>query len=365
MLKHIFLFPISIFLFVSCGLLGTVFDPVEKYEKAGYNVSRFFIGSAVDNPTLYAWQISNWILIDDGINLGEEIFDINSKQIVHTMDIDRYLYKDFMSEHTFSDDGNNIFCCSGDIVLSTYSISNSLLQTNLTLPAYSYSNSLIAITPDNYFVFASYYTNYKDYSYKIDEGWVFIIKTPGYTTNVWVLDTNGNTLTNFSGMKCLPPFVVSYDTKNVFAQDTDGNIVEFDIENKKTTKYEIPDLQGIEYYLQSVSTKGKYLIIRKAFTYQDKIDDKGLSIVDLSNKTVTDLFKMSNLGFDANELVREGGADNLVTQDVKGFISPDLKTIAFAIQTLPGFESTTSTRDPNEDLPGLWYLDISSLNLTE
>jgi hypothetical protein len=168
----------------------------------------------------------------------------------------------------------------------------------------------------------------------------------------------------------LPNVVFAYDTKNLFACDTDGNIIKFDIENKKTIKYEITALQGINYSLQSASVKGKYLIIRKEVIYQGEMKDHGFAIVNLSNKTVTDLYSMTNLNFNFEDIFDSTGII-LTTEyfspriyDNKGFISPDLKRIAFAVYSIGGFDETISTRHP-DDLPGLWYLDISSLNLTE
>jgi len=182
------------------------------------------------------------------------------------------------------------------------------------------------------------------------------IGTSFYVSNIIIKDLSSNIILSYTNLEV---FNVLPASNCVYAHTYYGELLSFDINEYSISTNKFPDIDG-KFWIRSWSPKRRYIVIRdevRATNNSHSLLDSGVSIIDLETMTLTKLYNMKGVNFQD----RTSDADS---HDRYGYISSDLKRVYIHVYIVPKFDGTISGRSPDE-LRGYWYIDISSLNLTE
>jgi hypothetical protein len=349
-LKNFILISLCSLFILSCagGPSSILFDPLEKYENAGFSVKKICGANK-----FLSWKDNDTILLYD--SLERDMYEYNFSEKFKNMfdfvdssqDARIAIYRENNSQLITGSPFHDIVCVY-DIPSETkvQTLTNSFTNlyaftTNLTR-AYLPEIVLEQVGSDDDGYYNKYYetlvieyedgeTNSLEFSDGIYTGTVTFYEFKTYSKPI-----TGNNL-----------YVSTFKT---------GKLVKIDLSDGSTNY--IP-LSGNTFvnYIGSVSPKGKYAIIHIGDKY--KLYANGFAIVNTETGEVTPLYKASK------KLDIEGYSPYLV-EEYGGFISPDLTKVAFLTGgTHESYGETTSGRTPESINRKIWYIDISSLNLTE
>ncbi|OHD57589.1 MAG: hypothetical protein A2Y33_06005 [Spirochaetes bacterium GWF1_51_8] len=354
-MKKYFILFLFAFTLTSCGGGDRLYyDPILKYEKAGFVCTKILPGYE-NTHSVSAWLSSNRVIVrykPSGGTSGAYLYDTISKA-AESLD---YFWGLPISGYQHV--SNKIFGIYYDYgtILKFYEMS---LETKTAV------TDIVDLSTG--------YTNFPG----TNAGGYWPAFSPSkkivriYDTDSYILDFDMQFLAKVD----YPPhsagpgsirFIVTYS--NIIMTDGQGDFLLINLFDYSTNHISVPSLIGFAYSIESASPKEKYLVIRKPITYPD-FRDYGLAIVDLVDKTCSDLYSMDGVNYQSS-LLNEPGVtltepiQSPLVWDSQGFISSDLKKIAFKVTYVPGGYDSISGRSI-DDLDGLWVIDISSLNLSE
>jgi len=342
-LKNFILISLCSLFILSCagGPSSILFDPLEKYENAGFSVKKI---CGVND--FLSWKDNDTILLYDSLerDMYEYNFSEKSKNMFDFVDSSQEvrvaIYKENNSQLVTGFYSDMVFVYDIASETKNQTLTNSFTNLRFVTEGLirAYPAEMIR-TDENvhrvyYEALIIEYENGQTNNLEFSDG--IYVDTTIYLSGALSKPVKGSDI-----------YVSTFKT---------GKLVKIDLSDGSTNYISLSGNTFVNY-VGSISPKGKYAIIH--IGDRNKLYANGFAIVNTETGEVTPLYKASK------KLDIEGYNPYLV-EEYGGFISPDLTKVAFLTGgTHESYGETTSGRTPESINRKIWYIDISSLNLTE
>ncbi len=330
-----------VLLLSSCGVeYKLMFDPLEKYEHAEFSATKSV------NESCLGW-LNQDVCLYGGLDVYE--YSLISRQRTSLFDLPN-IFSYIPTQSNFIELGGSVWRVRN---YQGEEIARYDMSTNYYLMFVT--EKWTAVFSTNDFYGAGNKTK------------MFIVMETNGTSNLIIFDQDVITVAGYYDYLGSADSFAIYDEKIYLPTDLTGALYKIDLENMSYTNLSLFSCLADKHvhFVSDISRTGRYLVIFYGddSTMSDYPDSRvyasGYGIVDLVSNRLIPLFTPSE------PLINNSSGSCYMIQESGGKISPDLTKLMFYLSH-PGIsDGETTTGRPLSDFPCSYYIDISSLNLTE